>query len=180
VDETSPFPSDNFGLAAMEALAKAGTVMLPSPPPASGTLYLGINPHHNPDLPSAAPQYYLRLVQTVGPKQVITRIVGLDGLRGVSLPAGSTAAGGASRVFSTVNTIAEDLAHAMDALTKAKANKPGAHEVCLFKDAVIHVPESASVFVRVQHEFEFAASAAEAAEDIRTPMGPFCTRGCGS
>jgi hypothetical protein len=180
VDETSTFPSDHFGPAAMEALAKAVTVMLPSPPPASGMLYLGISPHHNPDLPSVAPRYYLRLVQTVSPKQVITRIVGLDELRGVSLPASSTAVGGASREFRTVHGIAENLTRAVDALTEAKAKNPGAHEVCLFKDAVIYVPETAPVFVRVQHEFEFAASAAEAAEQVHHSMGTLCTRHCGA
>lgn len=98
MDETTPFPSNEFGPAVQEAHAKIGTVALPYPPPASGPLYLGINPAYTPDLPSAAPKYFLRLVQTVSPKQVITRIVGLNELRGISLPASSTTEGRPARV----------------------------------------------------------------------------------
>ena len=40
----------------------------------------------------------------------------------------------------------------------------GVYEVCLFEDAVIYVPESAPVFLRIQ--YEFGVSAAEAAENV--------------
>jgi hypothetical protein len=166
VDETSAFPSDHFGPAAMEALAKAGTVTLPSPPPASGMLYLGINPDHNPDLPSVGPRYYLRLVQTVSPMLVVTRIVGLNDFRGISLPAPAMAEGRASRQFRTVNGVHEDIKSAIDTLAKAEAKNPGVYEVLLFKDAVIYVPESAPVFMRIQHNLEHGVSAADAAEHV--------------
>ena len=88
MDETSAVPSDQFGPATMEALAKAGTVSCRTRPRRRARCTWASTPINNPDLPSAAPKFYLRLVQTVSPNQVITRIVGLDELRGISLPAG--------------------------------------------------------------------------------------------
>jgi hypothetical protein len=167
VDEKKAFPSHEYGQYTTEALAMAGTVRFPCPPPASGKLYLGINPdfsdrHRNPDLPSVAPQYFLRLVQNVSQKLVITRIIDLKELRGVSLPAVPTTKDGASRVFRTVNDITDEITNAISALTKAKSNERGEYEVVLLKDAVIYVPESAPVLLRGL--YELGVSAAEAAE----------------
>jgi hypothetical protein len=173
VDEKTPFPSHQFGQYTTEALAQAGTVQLPYPPPATGKLYLGINPdfsdrRKNPDVPSVAPQYFLRLVQKVSQKLAITRIIDLKELRGVSLPAAPTTKDRASRVFRTVNDIADDITKAISALTKAESKKRGEYEVVLFEDAVIHVPESAPVLLRGQ--YESGVSAAEAAEYAELAM----------
>ncbi len=168
MDETTPFLSDDFGRATKEALAKLGTVELPCPSPASGTLYIGINPDFNPDLPSVAPHFFLRLVQKVSPKQVITRIVGLDQLHGVSLPGSSKTEGGATREFRAVEAIADHISVAIDSLKKAKAENPGEYEMFLFEDVVIHVPESAPVFLRIQYEVEFSVNAAVAAENVHS------------
>jgi hypothetical protein len=144
------------------------TVGLPSPPPASGKLYVGINPGHiaplsHPDLPSGAPLYFLRLVQNVSRYVVITRIVDLKELRGVSLPA-PTKEDTARREFRTVNEVADQIIGATTTLTNAVSTKRGEYEVCLFDDAVIYVPESAPVFLRIDKGF--AVSAAEAADDV--------------
>jgi hypothetical protein len=61
VEEKTAFPSHEYGQYTTEALAKAGTVGLPCPPPASGKLYLGTNldfsdRRRNLDLPSVTPQ----------------------------------------------------------------------------------------------------------------------------
>jgi hypothetical protein len=164
VDEKQAVPSHEFGQATKEALAKATTVMLPSPPPASGRLFIGINPDFNPDLPFGSPHFFLRLVQTVSPKQVIMRIVDLNELRGVSLPAPSTDEDRALRVFRTVNDIADVIKTTTDSLTAAEVAKRGVYEVCLFEDAVIYVPEWAPVFLRIQ--YELGVSAVEAAENV--------------
>ena len=183
MDEKTAFPSHEYGQHTTEALAKAGTVQFPCPPPASGKLYLGINPdfsdgHRNPDLPSVSPQYFLRLVHIVSQQLVITRIIDLKELRGVSLPAAPTTKDGASRVFRTVNDFTEEITNAISALTKAESKKPGEYEVVLFEDAVIYVPESAPVLLRIQ--YELGVSAAEAAEyadllmreQCKCPMDP--------
>ena len=162
--EKTAFPSDELGQSTKEALARAGTVRLPYPPPASGRLFLGINPDFDANLPSGTPQFFLRLVQTVSQKQVITRILGLAELRGISLPASSRTEGGPSREFRTVNDIADDIKGAIRTLTEAERTKPGVYEVCLFEDAVIFVRESAPVFLRIQ--YEFAVNAVEAAENV--------------
>jgi hypothetical protein len=172
VDEKKPFPSAHFGTATREALAKAGTVELPSPRPASGRLYLGINPDSDPELPSGAPHYFLRLVQIVSPNVVITRIVDLKEFRGVSVPA-PTKEDTARRKFQTVNEIAKHIAGAISNLTNVAGSKREVYEVCLFEDAVIYVLESAPVFIRINKEF--GVSAAEAGEYVERQYIYGCT-----
>jgi hypothetical protein len=139
--------------------------MLPYPPPASGRLFIGINPDFIPPdsklglVRAGAPRFFLRLVQVVSPKQVITRIVDLEQLHGVSLPADA-----ALREFRTVSGIAADITSAVNKLAAAETKKRGVYEVCLFEDAVIYVPDSAKVVIRIQ--YEFGVSAAEAAENV--------------
>jgi hypothetical protein len=168
-----PFPSAEFGENTRRVLAQAGTVRLPSPPPATGELYLGINPNSHEELRSGTPRFYLRSVQKVGRAKVVKRIVALDELRAVSLPPGRDKGEKAPREFRVVNDIAKTIAEAKERLIAAERDKPGVYEVCLFPDAVIYVRESAPVYVRI--ESEFALSAAEAAEHIEHHIG---TGGC--
>jgi hypothetical protein len=164
LDQKIAFPSNHFSRTTMEVLAKGGTVMLPYPPPASGRLFIGINPDFNADLPGGSPKFFLRLVQTVSPKQVITRIVDLNELRGISLPVPPNTECTTSREFRTVNEIATEIKEAKGTLTAAETAKRGVYEVCLFADAVIFVRELAPTFVKI--EYEFGVSAAEAAENV--------------
>src|SRR5262249_35636090 len=107
--------------------------MLPYPPPASGRLYVGINPDSTPDfhppLPAGPPRFFLRLVQTVSPKQVIIRIVGLKELRGISLPATSTEGGKTSQKFYTANDreIADKIKEATRSLMAAEEKERGVY-----------------------------------------------------
>jgi hypothetical protein len=98
----------------------------------------------------------------VSQKLVITRIIDLKELSGVSLPVAPTTKNGASRVFRTVNDISDKITNAISALTKAESQKHGEYEVVLFEDAVICVSESAPVLLRSL--YELGVSAAEAAE----------------
>jgi hypothetical protein len=164
LNEKSVFPSNQFGQTTKDALAKAGTVALPCPSPASGRLYLGINPDFDPHLAGGSPKFFLRLVQIVSEKQTITRIVDLNELRGISLPLPPTKEGRTAREFRTVNGIAKEIGAATDSLTRAEQVKSGVYELCLFEDAIIFVPESAPVFVQIQ--YEFGVYAAEAAENV--------------
>ncbi len=170
----APFHSAELDENSRKVLAQAGAVMLPYPPPASGELYIGINPHCHPELPSGAPRFFLRVVQKVGRSQVIRRIVDLNELRGISLPAGGGKEDKAARKFHTVNEIAKAIAEAKDRLIAAEKAAPGVYEVCLYEDAVIYVRESAPVHLRI--EYEFGVSAAEAAENVEilTRSEPCC------
>jgi hypothetical protein len=164
VNQKGVFLSNQFGQTTKDALAKAGTVALPCPSPATGRLYLGINPDFDPHLAGGSPKFFLRLVQTVSAKQVITRIVDLNELRGIGLPIQPTKDGRTAREFRTVNGIAKEIGAATDSLTRAEQGERGVYELCLFEDAVIYVPESAPVFVQIQ--YEFGVCAAEAAENV--------------
>jgi hypothetical protein len=166
VEKKIAVPSKHFSQATMEALARAGTVMLPYPPPASGRLCLGINPDYQPHLPGGSPKFFLRLVQIVSPKQVIIRIVDLNELRAISRPAASTKEGKTSREFRTVNEIAKEIEEATESLTRAKGegSERGEYEVLLFEDAVIFVRESAPVVIQIQ--YEFGVTAGESAENV--------------
>jgi hypothetical protein len=171
-----PYPSTEFGQTTKDALAQAGTVKFPYPPPASGPLFIGINPDYEEELPSGSPHYFLRVVQTVSPRQAITRIVDLDDLRGVDLPTPSAKEDRPPRVFRTPHGIAKDIKEAKDRLDHAVRNKRGVYEVCLFEDAVIYVSETAPVYLRIQ--YEFGVTAAEAAENIEylLPTAGCCDR----
>jgi hypothetical protein len=163
----APFLSTAFGETAKKLLAKAGTVALPYPPPASGKLYIGINPDvlaldPKTGSPTGSPRYFLRLVQEVIANYVVTRILSLDSLCGVSLP--PSGPGKAGREFFTVEGIGNQLKAAIEALNQAMAAKPGMHELLLFEDVVIYVKEAASVHLRL--EYEFGVTAAEAAENV--------------
>jgi hypothetical protein len=109
VGENTVFPSREFGPETVEALAKACTIRLPCPPPAVGKLFIGINPDFNPDFPWASPEYFLRLVQRVSPQHVITRILALDDLRGISVPASASQQCESPPSFLTVNQFAAEL-----------------------------------------------------------------------
>jgi hypothetical protein len=157
-------PSTDFGNGMKNLLAEAGTVTLPWPPPASGPLFMGINPDSSKDLPSGSPRFFLKSVQTVSPRQVITRITDLRELRAVSLPGEAENGEQPPRVFKTVNGIAGPIERIARRLEEAADAKPGVYEELLFSDAVIYVRETAPVLVRI--EYEFGVTAADAAENV--------------
>lgn len=80
------------------------------------------------------------------------------------MPRSSKTENGALREFRTMSAIKAEITRAAKKLTDAEAKKPGVYEVCLYEDAVIYVPESAPVLLRIQ--YEFGVSAVEAAEHV--------------
>ncbi|MFO0958386.1 MAG: hypothetical protein U0800_13305 [Isosphaeraceae bacterium] len=172
---SDPFVSKDYGAAAKEVLAKAGTVCLPYPPPASGRLYLGIDPTAKPlgtDLSPGSHRFFLRLVHKSSESQTITRIVDLRELRGVGLPPGDDRCGGVGngwRVFRSTDQLAEILSVAAEKLKKVADGGTSPQEICVFEDAVIYVPEVAPVFTRIVQEYGVtAAESAEHASYART------------
>ncbi len=144
----------------------AGTVALPSPFPASARIFVGVMPTS-----AAGDQHYLKIVEKVGDRYTVTRLMNLDYLRAVRL---RPASGSYNDVRGWELKTAEEL-HAELATAKSQlpAKPATAHEVPLFpaqqaQEAVVYVPETAPVLVRA----EYGVLAAEAAESGGY-LGPF-------
>ena len=174
--DTKVIPSIKLDLQQRLAIALAGTVSLPSPHPAYGKVSLGFNSAGRDELPSGSPRYYLKSVENVSPRQVVTRIVALNDLRAVSRPEGDAAADPkAPRVTQLVEDLLLDggtISVAKQKLEAAVKSAPGDYEIELFPVAVLHVPETAPVLVRVV--FEAGVTAAESAENVQREGGGCC------
>jgi hypothetical protein len=111
------------------AHALAGTVALPSPFPASARIYVGIRPGHNP---AGAGRYYLKLVEAVSDKLVVTRLVSLEDARAVRFrPESGRPADLWDWTLYTADDLHDELEYAKAALSQAAAAQPGAHELPL-------------------------------------------------
>ena len=180
-----PFPTIDFGPSQRIALALAGTVALPSPPPATGRVFIGLNPiaeaRSAPALGHVTyalglPRYFLRSVQTVSDQQTITRILALDEMRAVKLPTGSVSSGTdehskimpASEIAAEIERIKRELEESRP------KDEQGLFETLWYPEAVLYVREAAPVFVRIQ--YELGLTAAEAAEHIAA--FPFLGKHC--
>lgn len=164
---TTAVLAEEFGPDQIRSLALAGTVRIPQPIPASGALYLVLNPGSNPAFPAGSPRFLVKHVQTVARKQVVTRYVDLDEVSAVELSADASGDSGTGswsiytvdeeRVASTIQSAQKELDR-----TAKKANE--LYEQILFPDAAIHVREAAPVFLRIV--YEFGVTAAEAASHV--------------
>ncbi len=164
--DTKVIPSIKLEVQQRLAIALAGTVSLPSPHPAHGKVSLGLHSSGRDELPAGSPRYYLKSVEHVSPRRVVTRIVALNDLRAVSRPEGDDVAD--SKVPRATQPV-EDLLLDGGAILVAKQNleaavkrAPGDYEIAIFPVAVLHVPETAAVLTRVV--FEAGVTAAESAE----------------
>jgi hypothetical protein len=152
-------------------LALAGTVAMPSPFPASARMFVGIKPN-----PPADDPHYLKIVERVGDKHTVTRLLSLKDLRAVRLRPSDSEAYDDVREWElkTREQLQAELATATSGLPAKPAT---AHEVPLFDEAeqegVVYVPETAPVLVRT----EFGVLAGEAA-DVGRYFGPFGGRIC--
>lgn len=163
--ESNPTPSNDFGPGQRRALALSGTVMLPSPCPAFGRVFIGINPDHEPTVASGSPRFFLKVVQTVSAKQAITWIFGLDELRAVKLAPGvGSPEAPATRLAQPVDEFADQIAYARTRLEEALVDARRAYQLLLFPEAVLFIPEAAPVLVRIL--YEFGVTAAESVENI--------------
>jgi hypothetical protein len=127
-----------------------------------------MNPDHDDALPTASPRFFLKSVQTVSAKQVITRIFDLAELRAVNLPTAT----GEEYSYPTRQThliegkIAAEIKSAQQSLVQAVSSDLRVYETLLFEDAVLHVREDAPVLMHVA--YEYGTSAAESAEECET------------
>jgi hypothetical protein len=174
--DTDVIPSIKLEVEQRLAIALSGTVALPSPHPAYGKVSLAFHSSGRDELPSGCPRYYLKSVENVSPRRVVTRIVALNDLRAVSRPEGAAVADSkAPRVTHLVEDLLLDGGEILVAKQKLEAavkRAPGDYEIVLFPVAVLHVPETARVLTRAV--FEAGVTAAESAEFTVHAEGAGC------
>ncbi len=172
-----PYPTCEFSNEQEAAFALTGTVALPSPFPASARIFIGIMPRL---YGSSAERYYLKIVQVITDKLIVTQFVNLDYLRAVRLRPESGRYDDLRewtlRVDVDLHKELEDAKEtlkqaAKETLKQAASETRGAYEFLLFPEhqGVVYVPETAPVLVRT----EYGVVAAEASESgCFTRMAP--------
>jgi hypothetical protein len=174
---TESVPTSDFGADQQRAFDLAGTIALPSPFPAFGRLLVvrvarpktvtsqnptqGNNPEDNAS-------YILKLVQTVSEKLLVTRFVSPGDVRSARVVAGaaSTADPNSWQLIDGNELRAELLK--IDWGNAAKEER-SSHELELYAAAVLYVPESVQVLVRLEFGLPAALSVENALYTI--PQG---------
>lgn len=163
------FPAPEVGEEQKLAFDLAGTVGLPAPFPAAGRVYLirTSKKADSADKDDRAPRFFVKIVQTISPKQIATTFVQSEDVRAVSSPAaGEPVTDPASWKFLNIDEVRAQIKAAIKELSKTEYEATGSFEIQLFDQAVVYVPEFAPVLSRV----EFGLVAAVAAEQV--PIRP--------
>jgi len=163
----------DFGRDELVILALAGTVTLPSPFPAAGKVYLGLLASGQSFGLGDRTPFYLKLVQAIGEKKSITRFVRLGDIRAVRVYETSTNPDNpGSWSLRTAEEINGTLTDFREMLMKAnQSNSSSSHEVLLFPEAILYLPEAAPVLVRL----EYGLTAAEACHlESAKHLAPHC------
>ncbi len=163
------FPVAELGEEQKLAFDLAGTVGLPSPFPAAGRVCVIKTPRKTEaaDKDDRAPRFFLKILQTISPKQLVTTFLQTEDVRAVRSPtAGEPIADPASWKFLNIDEVRAQIKGAIKELSKTEYDATGSFEIQLFDQAVVYVPEFAPVLSRV----EFALVAAVAAEQV--PVRP--------
>jgi hypothetical protein len=156
-------PASELGAEHKLAFDLAGTVGLPSPFPATGRVSL-IRSAQNEAGPSGGskPRFFIKILQSVSPKQIMTVFVDPYDVRGVRYHTGrGTVADASSWKFMNIDDVRARIKSAIEELTKPSYAASGSFEIPLFEEAIVYVPESAPLLARA----EIALVAAVAAEN---------------
>jgi hypothetical protein len=139
------------------AILLAGTVALPSPFPASGSLSIVLTPEEG------EPEVYIKIVQVLSHKRLITRFLRLADLRAIRAPKPGAPPGGPEtwpvvglgECRREIETIEKDL--------REKVKKSKSHvEGDWLPAAIVYAAETAPVL----HRDEVGVTAAVSAEDV--------------
>jgi hypothetical protein len=144
------------------AMKLAGTVALPSPYPALGSVAIVVAPDDGDH------ETYLRIVQHVTGKRIITRFVRLADVRAIRVPATADAEGN-PETWELIGPkeIGRRIAKHEKGL-RATASKSGsASDADWLAAAIVYVPEAASVL----HRNDVGVTAAVSAEDVAFAAG---------
>jgi hypothetical protein len=139
------------------AIKLAGTVALPSPFPASGAIYIVVAPEDGDY------ETYLRIVQPVTGKRIITRFVRLADVRAIRAPAKAEAAG-SPETWEVIGPkdIERQIAKKEKELRAEAAKSGAACESEWLPAAIVYVPEAAPVL----HRNDVGVTAAVSAEEV--------------
>jgi hypothetical protein len=155
-----PPPPPQLGESQRVAFALAGTIALPSPFPATGLVSIGLFP---PPAKVRAwePTFYLRVVHSLNQSHIITRYVRPEDLRAVRLCSekqpDSELRGWLFQSAADVSSLIDDKKTTL----RKYSDSSGPTEIMLFEQpAIIYVPESAPVLLRL----EYGVTAAESLE----------------
>ncbi|RUL87841.1 hypothetical protein [Tautonia sociabilis] len=168
-----PIPMTAFGPVKQLALALAGTIALPSPPPATGDLYLIRNPGVAPDLARygiGGPTYLIKLVQRIGTHFEVDRFLAVENLLVIDKPEpikNDDREETKLRSY-TVDELAQPIAQAIEELNRRESTEESSPEILLFQGVVIHVPEQAPVVVKTRALFGVTAAEAALIQPSRT------------
>jgi len=140
-----------------DAMKLAGTVALPSPFPAFGSVSIVVAPDDGDH------ESYLRIVQHVTGKRIITRFVRLADVRAIRLPA-TAEAQGSPETWELIGPkeVQRRIAKHEKGLRATAAKSGGASEGDWLPAAIVYVPEAASVL----HRNDVGVTAAVSAEDV--------------
>jgi hypothetical protein len=162
----------DFSLIQQNALLLAGTVALPSPIPAVGQVSIVITPA------TGDSEFYIKIVQVVSDKRIITRFVRLADIRAIrAASAGESRYDPENWPIIKAKELQDHVDKKVDELSKKKGGPGAAVEIKLFDAAIVYVPEGAPVL----HRDEVGVTAAVSAEDVgfSAPHGPGCERELG-
>jgi hypothetical protein len=139
------------------AIKLAGTVALPSPFPAFGSIYIVVAPEDGDY------ETYLRIVQQVTGKRIITRFVRIADVRAIKAPAKAEAAGSPETWDLTGPKDIQRKIAKQEKELRAQASKSGiACESPWLPAAIVYVAEAAPVL----HRNDVGVTAAVSAEDV--------------
>jgi hypothetical protein len=154
------------------AIKLAGTVALPSPFPASGAVSIVVAPEDGEH------ETYLRIVQAITGKRIITRFVRLADVRAIKAPATpGSPEGPETWALIGHKQIVRMIADKEKKLRTSATKSGGATESEWLPAAIVYVPEAAPVLHRNDVGVTAAVSAEEVAfSDLHEPIRPCAIR----
>jgi hypothetical protein len=147
----------DFHLTHQAALKIAGTVALPAPFPACGALWIVVAPEDGDC------ETYIRIVQHVSSKRIITRFVRLADVRAIRAPQ-TEAAQGAPETWPLLGhkEVLRRISKKEKELRTAATKSGTASEAEWLPAAIVYVPEAAPVL----HRNDVGVTAAVSAEEV--------------
>lgn len=157
------------------ALAVTGTAALPSPFPATARVSLLIIPGLKVGQREGVARYFLKSVQVISPRCIVTRTVGLDDVRAIGYPSSGSEG---EWTIAPIGRCAAQIDAAIEASKPAEADAGFSYEIPLFDQAVLHVIEHAAVLHRQEYGLTAAVSA-EASGPLTDGVGTISSDCCG-